>query len=110
MSISSISGSPSQLFAAQQALAASATSLDTTPDDSVDDLTDLTTDAASSSANNLTGSTTASLDSQTLQALMGLTQQDPTSTESQTGQSPLLWIPLTPQMHRWKAHCCHYNR
>ncbi len=52
-----------------------------------------TTDA--SGANSLTGSTTASLDSQTLQALLGLTQQDPANSSDpaqsgatgQTGQT-----------------------
>jgi hypothetical protein len=88
MSISSVGGAPalSQLYSAQQAQALSAVS--------VDALTDSTSDASGTQANNgnaLTGTTTSNLDSQTLQALLDLTQQDPgtdPSQASQTGQAP----------------------
>jgi hypothetical protein len=93
MSMGSIGGSCSlsQLYAAQQAQAASAVSV-VAPATGASDSTS-GTDASGS--NSLTGNTTASLDSQTLQALMNLTQQDPAtggspadaSSNGQTGQT-----------------------
>ena len=88
MSIGSIGGTPSlnQLYAAQAAQPAVSLDLPATSTSGAAS----TTGAAS--ANALTGSTTASLDSQTLQALMDLAQQDPASSSDPaqagaTGQS-----------------------
>ena len=86
MSISSVGGASalSQLYSAQQAQAA--VSVDT-PTDSL-----LSASAGQGGDSNaLTGTTTSNLDSQTLQALLDLTQQDPSSSTdpsqaSQTGQ------------------------
>jgi hypothetical protein len=82
MTISSVGGASqtalSQLYAAQQAQAASAVSVDVPVEDGTDT-------SAPSTANNLTGSTTASLDSQTLQALLG--QQEDPADPSQSAQS-----------------------
>lgn len=74
-----------QVWAAQQAGAAAAISLDSADDDAFE------TGAASSSTNvsgtGLTGSTTGTLDSQTLQALLGLAQTDPSDDTSQDSAS-----------------------
>jgi hypothetical protein len=77
MTISSVGGTAaqtalSQIYGAQQAQAAAAVSVDSPS-------------ATPASANNLTGSTVASLDSQTLQALLGLTQEDPADPSAQPG-------------------------
>jgi len=83
MTISSVGGASqtalSQLYAAQQAQAASAVSVDAP----VEDGTDVSTTPA---ANNLTGSATAGLDSQTLQTLLGL-QEDPSDPAQSSGQA-----------------------
>jgi hypothetical protein len=80
MSIGSIGGTSSlnQLWAAQAAQTASAVS----PDGLTQGTSDTTSATGTCGTNALTGSTTASLDSQTLQALMDLTQQDPTQQNS----------------------------
>jgi hypothetical protein len=97
MSIGSIGGAASlnPLYAASQAQACQAMPVDGT------------TGAAASGSNALTGSTTASLDSQTLQALLGLTQQDTSSsnqdqggTASQTDQTQ----GATPHHHHHHHH------
>lgn len=84
MTISSVGGASqaalSQLYAAQQAQAASAVSVDAPVEDGSD-----TSTSVPSTNNALTGSTTASLDSQTLQTLLGL-QEDP-SGQAQTAQA-----------------------
>lgn len=83
MSISSV-GPASQLYSAQQVQALSAAFADAPAD---------STPAASaipaSGSNSLTGTTTSNLDSQTLQALLDLTQQDPANgtDPSQAGQT-----------------------
>lgn len=81
MTISSVGGASqaalSQLYAAQQAQAASAVSVDAPVEDG--------SDTSTSVPSALTGSTTASLDSQTLQTLLGL-QEDP-SGQAQTAQA-----------------------
>jgi hypothetical protein len=86
MTISSVGGASqnalSQLLAAQQGQAASAVSADAT----LEDGTDASTSTTATPANNLTGSTTASLDSQTLQALLGL-QEDPSDPSAATPSS-----------------------
>ena len=85
MSISSVGPALSQLYSTQQAQALSAVSVDVpagnTPDASA---------AQAGDDNALTGTTTSNLDSQTLQALLELTQQDPASPAEdspQTGQA-----------------------
>jgi len=90
MSISSVGGASvlSQLYSTQQAQAMSSVSADApsdcTPDGSA---------AQTGDSNALTGTATSNLDSQTLQALLELTQQDPESSAndpsqaSQTGQA-----------------------
>ena len=72
----------SQLYSTQQAQAVSAVSPDVPAGTSTS-----TTDASAS--NSLTGTGTSNLDSQTLQALLDLTQQDPTQSgqASQSGQA-----------------------
>jgi hypothetical protein len=86
MSIASVGGgasSLSQLLAAQQAQSLSATSADLYPSGGTD-----TSEPDVSTSNALTGTSQSSLDSQTLQALMNLTQQDPASSDpTQTSQS-----------------------
>ena len=84
MSISSVGGASalSQLYSAQQAQALSAVSVDT-PMDSTSDASAI----PASSSNSLTGTTMSNLDSQTLQALLDLTQQDPASDPSQASQT-----------------------
>jgi hypothetical protein len=90
MSIASVGGasSLSQLLAAQQAQAQSLSAM--SADLSVAGGTDTSVPDASTS-NALTGTSQSSLDSQTLQTLMNLTQQDPPSSDptlaSQSSQS-----------------------
>lgn len=81
MSITAIGGPgyASQLYAPQQAQAASAAG-------AIDPMTDDDPASPDDAATSLTGSTTASLNSQTLQALLDLTQQDPTAQSAGTGQ------------------------
>ena len=90
MTVAAVGGasSLSQLYNAQQAQALSAVTVDSpaasTPDGS-------TTTSNTDSSNSLTGLTTSNLDSQTLQALLDLTQTDPSnpsSDPSQAGQRP----------------------
>jgi hypothetical protein len=86
MSISSVGPALSQLYSTQQAQALSAVSADT-PADSTSDASAI----PASNDNALTGTATSNLASQTLQALLDLTQQDPgtdPSQASQTGQAP----------------------
>ena len=75
----------SQLYSAGQAQAASAVSVDVSADTSV-----FASIAGASASNSLTGTASSTLDSQTMQALLELTQQDPAATApsgSQTGQT-----------------------
>jgi hypothetical protein len=86
MSISSV-GPASQLYSAQQVQALSA-AFAGAPADS----TPAASAIPASGSNSLTGTTTSNLDSQTLQALLDLTQQDPAngtdpSQAGQTGQT-----------------------
>jgi hypothetical protein len=85
MTISSVGGTAqsylSQLFSAQQVQAASAVSVDAPADAS-------TGTSAAPASNSLTGTGSSTLDSQTLQALLDLTQQaDPSQQTGQTGQA-----------------------
>ena len=88
MTTSSVGGTAqsylSQLYSAQQAQAASAVSVDIPAADSAFAPAP-TTDASGS--NSLTGASSSNLDSQTLQALLDLTQQDPTAPSQQSGQA-----------------------
>ena len=84
MSISSVGGASalSQLYSTQQAQALSAVS--------VDDPSGYTPNASAAQtgdSNALRGTATSNLDSQTLQALLELTQQDPASSASDPSQS-----------------------
>ena len=80
MNISSVG--PSQLYSAQQVQTLSAVSAD----DPADSISNASASLASN-GNSLTGTTTSNLDSQTLQALLELTQQDPGSSPSQADQT-----------------------
>ena len=74
----------SQLYSAGQAQAASAVSVDVPADTG-----GFAPSTAASGSNSLTGTSSSNLDSQTLQALLELTQQDPSATDpsaSQAGQ------------------------
>jgi len=84
MSISSVGGASalSQLYSAQQAQALSAVSVDA-PIDSTSDASAI----LMGNDNALTGSTSSNLASQTLQALLELTQQDPGTDPSQASQN-----------------------
>jgi hypothetical protein len=90
MTTSSVGGAAqsylSQLYSAQQAQAASSVSVDVPAANSAF-TSPSTTDASGS--NSLTGTSSSNLDSQTLQALLDLTQQDPTATNpsQQSGQA-----------------------
>jgi hypothetical protein len=88
MTISSVGGAAqsylSQLYSAQQAQAASAVSVDVPAADSA--FMPASTVGASGS-NSLTGTSSSNLDSQTLQALLDLTQQDPAAPSQQSGQT-----------------------
>lgn len=85
MSITSISGAASSLLSqitnSQQTQAASAVSMDEPDADTDMQGTDT---GSSATGNSLTGTMGASLDNQTLQALLNLTQQDPTQDASGT--------------------------
>ena len=86
MTVAAVGGasSLSQLYNAQQAQALSAVTVDSpaasTPDGS-------TTTSNTDSSNSLTGLTTSNLDSQTLQALLDLTQTDPSNPSSDPSQA-----------------------
>ena len=89
MTIDSVGGTAqsylSQFYSTQQAQAASAVSVDSPLD--AGGAAD-TSAAGASASNSLTGTATSPLDSQTLQALMDLTQQtDPSQQSGQTGQA-----------------------
>jgi hypothetical protein len=93
MTISPVGGAAqsylSQLYSTQQTQAASAVSVDAAAANSVFSSAS-TLDA--SAGNSLSGTSSSTLDSQTLQALLDLTQQDPTGTDpsqqgGQTGQA-----------------------
>ena len=81
----------SQMLAAQQASASAAISSDTSDDDAFEGAVSGASPGAACTG--LTGSTTGTLDSQTLQALLGLTQTDPpnggtSQTQAQGTQAP----------------------
>jgi hypothetical protein len=95
MNISSVG--PSQLYSAQQVQTLSAVSAD----DPADSISNASASLASN-GNSLTGTTTSNLDSQTLQALLELTQQDPGSSPSQadqTGQAQNSQVEGAPRHH-----------
>jgi len=84
MSISSVGGASalSQLYSVQQAQALSAVSVDVPSDGTLE-----TSASQASGGNALTGTTTSNLDSQTLQALLELTQQAPEGSTSDPSQA-----------------------
>lgn len=83
-SLDAVQSYTSQLFSSQQAQTVTDPFL---PDPSASGTGRATASDNAAASNSLTGTGTASLDSQTLGALLGLTQQDPTDPSQQGGQA-----------------------